>query len=566
MLKSILRVNDFLKLFLEKHLKLKYLTIILLNVLSSILELVSIWLLVPLISTLLNGSNNFFTDILNFFGLSPMHGKTTIVVLGAYLVISAFAITFRLIISKKKLNFVYNHVYNYIIEDLMKYFLATSYAQKRKVKYSDLVSIFSSKIEILCTKFFLSSINFYTNLIYLISLIILAIFLSPKEVLYSSFIILIYFLFTILIRPYLVKQGNFINKGITKLVKLVNDAHNNFVEIKIYGLETQMISKLNYVVKNYTKSITNNTFYAELPRQLLEFLLIFAVVIFFFYNGSNTSLLMLNMPKLVALGMIIQKILPVIQIVYSSLSSMISNEAMLDEFKSLKLTLKANFMVELSNQNTLDFKSLALETPKILIGTNFISLDLKYLIMPGEKISIIGKSGSGKSSLILALMGLIDSEGIFWNFKSTNFHQSPPLNMFGYSGQKPIIFDGSIFENVTLKSEENISIQDRIKVYKIFEGLLIEYIITNVDNNLIQNRSLVDLSGGELQRISLARLIFQSKDINFIDEGTSALDSKTESIIIEYILNELKDKTIFFVTHSNQINNYMSKTIKVKSI
>lgn len=565
MWKSILFYFEFFSFFLNGKLKYKYFQILGLSIISIFLEILSVWLLVPLLSLLLNGDDNIFAFFRSVFGLDI----NSLVSMRAFFILFLFFVIFstflRLWITKKKLDFIYNRIFVFSVHNLVLSFLNSSFFSKGKKEYGDFVSMVSTKIEIICTKFVLASLNLVSSFFQLILFLILAFWLSPNELIYLFFIFAPYFLFTFFIRPYLVVQGNNINSSLSNLVKNVSVAYSNFTEIKLYRLNNKILSNLDRLTLLYSRSVSNNSFYADMPRQLLEVILVISVILFFFLKGEDTDNLLNSLPRLIALGLILQKLLPIVQIVYSSFSSMISSEAIVKEFKNtIESAYKNQDLLEIRSEKNTDkfvFSELKIKNPKIELDD--FTLDINFIgsVFPGEKVGVFGKSGTGKSTFIHCLIGLLPCSGIQWQGKDFSNFNFPLFSDIGYSGQKPVLFGKDIFENITLLDQKDISDQIKIEVINILKGLSLAYLI----NNYSDEKVLTNLSGGELQRLSLGRLLFQNKSINFIDEGTSALDYETEKTVIEFLLERMKDKTIFFVTHSKQLSKYMNNSIFISN-
>lgn len=178
--------------------------------------------------------------------------------------------------------------------------------------------------------------------------------------------------------------------------------------------------------------------------------------------------------------------------------------------------------------------------------------DIKLDIKKNETIAFVGESGSGKTTLVNLIAGLLppDSGQILVNGYDLNLIQSSDYQeKIGYITQDSVIFNDSLFNNVTLWSQptnENIK-----KFWKVIEeSALTEFVHSfSQQENLILGNNGVNLSGGQKQRISIARELFKEVQILILDEATSALDSKTEKAIQQSI-DELKGKyTILAVAH-----------------
>jgi len=198
--------------------------------------------------------------------------------------------------------------------------------------------------------------------------------------------------------------------------------------------------------------------------------------------------------------------------------------------------------------NEIELKNLNFNYKEGIPVLKEINLDIENK----KTLALVGGSGSGKTTLINLIIGLLDpiSGNILVNGKDRNdFSKSSLRRRFGYITQEPVIFNDSIYNNVTFwdsSSPEN---------YRRFEEAIRLANIEDFVNNLPdrENTKLGDngmlVSGGQKQRISIARELYKEVDVLIMDEATSALDSETERSIQENIENLKGKYTIIIVAH-----------------
>jgi ABC-type multidrug transport system fused ATPase/permease subunit len=169
-----------------------------------------------------------------------------------------------------------------------------------------------------------------------------------------------------------------------------------------------------------------------------------------------------------------------------------------------------------------------------------------------QTYAFVGESGSGKTTLVNLIAGLMPPSGGKILLNGINYSDLDTAQFqkrIGYITQEPIIFNDTIFNNVTLWAEPNGSNLKRF--WKALENAAIIDFIQNLESKeetLLGNNG-INLSGGQKQRISIARELFKEIDLLILDEATSALDVETELIIQENI-EKLKGKlTILIVAH-----------------
>lgn len=163
-----------------------------------------------------------------------------------------------------------------------------------------------------------------------------------------------------------------------------------------------------------------------------------------------------------------------------------------------------------------------------------------------KKYVIVGLSGSGKSTILKLLSGKIkptsgniEIDGI----NISNLSEKSILNLYSYISQSVFLFKGSVFDNITLYND-----YPKEKVKEILEKVGLEKFIPEMDNPDFVGENGINLSGGEKQRISIARALIRETDILVADEILSNLDNETALKIERELLN-LNEITLIAVTH-----------------
>jgi len=175
--------------------------------------------------------------------------------------------------------------------------------------------------------------------------------------------------------------------------------------------------------------------------------------------------------------------------------------------------------------------------------------DLSFTIKKNSSIALVGESGSGKSTIIKLIMGLIkykDGSILIDKNELKEINLNSFYDSVTYVSQDSPIFDGTLRENLILdkkiKDEEIIKVLKLVNLDKFYERLE-KGLSTELGEKGIR------MSGGERQRVALARLFFDNSKIIILDEATSAMDNITEKEVMENVLTKLKDKTIIIIAH-----------------
>ncbi|MFA6076197.1 MAG: ABC transporter ATP-binding protein [Negativicutes bacterium] len=183
---------------------------------------------------------------------------------------------------------------------------------------------------------------------------------------------------------------------------------------------------------------------------------------------------------------------------------------------------------------------------------NVILENVSFAMAGSKSTAFAGLTGAGKSTILKLITGLIKPvsgkmtvDGVDISTVNLNSY----YDKLAYISQDAPVFDGTIRENLVF--EENISDE---KIFEVLKYMRLDEMIAGLDKGLdteIGERG-VKLSGGEKQRVALARLFFQKSKIIILDEATSALDYLTEEAVINKLVEHLKDRTLIIVTHRLQ--------------
>lgn len=177
------------------------------------------------------------------------------------------------------------------------------------------------------------------------------------------------------------------------------------------------------------------------------------------------------------------------------------------------------------------------------LGEKQVLKGVDFFLAPGEKLLITGENGSGKTTLLKILLGLNQEfEGfVEWTDKEGNLvTEGEEIKQIAYIAQNPFVFEGSVKENILLDMAE----EERYSEIKKTVGLKIE------DEKRIENRKR-NISGGEMQKIELARAIYSGRGVLILDEPYSALDQETLLETERYLLND-PDRTVIVVSHAER--------------
>ena len=174
---------------------------------------------------------------------------------------------------------------------------------------------------------------------------------------------------------------------------------------------------------------------------------------------------------------------------------------------------------------------------------------LSLSIKKGEKVAFVGESGSGKSTLIKIILGLLkynEGQVCLGNAELKDVCLGELYTKVSYLSQDAPVFDGTIRENLVF--EQNVSEEQILKVLsKVQLSYLIENVAEGLDTEIGEKGTC--LSGGEKQRLALARLWFEESDLVILDEATSAMDNLTEENVMRAVIQRMGEKTVIAIAH-----------------
>ncbi|HRB54485.1 MAG TPA: ABC transporter ATP-binding protein, partial [Bacteroidia bacterium] len=261
--------------------------------------------------------------------------------------------------------------------------------------------------------------------------------------------------------------------------------------------------------------------------------------------GSGLSTIMLSL-------LLFYRALIYLLSLQASWQSFIQNIGAFESFNSTLATMKN---LEEKNTGTLPFEfnqKIQLKNITLQYGSKVIINDISIDIPKNKTIALVGESGSGKTTLAnLTTSILKPTKGIIYfdDKESTQFDLNSYRSKIGYISQEPVIFNDTIFNNITFWQEPTPQVKERF--WMIVElthlGDFIKGLKHKEDTRLGDHGILI--SGGQKQRISIARELFKNVELLILDEATSSLDSETEAIIQKNIDNLHGNFTIIIIAH-----------------
>ncbi len=341
----------------------------------------------------------------------------------------------------------------------------------------------------------------------------------------------------------------------------VNEAFGASKVIKISGLENIFIKRFSDPAKIFARSIASSAVIAQLPRFVLEALAFGGIILLILYMMLLKGSFYDALPILSLYVLAGYRLMPALQQIYSSLTNLNfigpSLDSLIEEIKNLKPyyyshnkhALLLNKKISLKNINF----SYSDDTRKILSDIN-INIPVK------TTVGLIGATGSGKTTTVDIILGLLEAQTGTLEVDDTIITKKNLRawqSSIGYVPQNIYLSDDTIASNIAFGyQQENIDQKVIEKVSKIAN--LHEFVINELPKQYqtsVGERG-IRLSGGQLQRIGIARALYHNPQVLILDEATSALDNDTEQAVMEAINNIKKDTTVILIAHRlNTVKN-----------
>lgn len=350
----------------------------------------------------------------------------------------------------------------------------------------------------------------------------------------------------------------------TETIRVVNHAIGGLKTTKLIGCESFFENQLLAQANKYSKAASLFHSFQQLPRIVVEALLITFVVGFVslslvIVERSDSLVSVLGIFAIASV-----RIIPSASQLLTCMGVLRNNKPTLDriylDLKELETPESVKYLGMSGKVNSSEISQVHPFTDKIVIeklsysypGAARPSLqDVSLTIRKGESIALIGKSGAGKTTLSDIFLGLlipesgdiqVDGESIYKDLRSWQ-------NLIGYIPQSIFLMDDTIERNIAFGiPDEQIDKQKldaAIKKSQLTE--LIEQLPEGVHTFVGENG--VRLSGGQRQRIGIARALYYEREILVLDEATSALDNETESLISEALRELGRTKTMIVIAH-----------------
>lgn len=452
-------------------------------------------------------------------------------------------------------NVKFTNMMNYrLTVRMLEYYLNKNYEFFLNTNTSDITK--NIMVEVTrASSVIIQSLLVLSKTIIALNLIILLIYINPL----IAFLTCVtmggsYALIFMFFRKKIHSKGLELTKYNFQLYKALNESMSGIKEIKLHSNEAEFLKRFSVPAKKMAINQAWNVLISTTPRYILEVIafggIIVIIISLIALNGIDNNLF----PIISLYAMVGYRLFPSFQQIYSGISNIKFNLPALDNI-AREFNDSRPIKTELNKTNSMVFRN------KIIVnkvnfsyeGSDTNILDkLELEILKNTTVGFVGSTGSGKTTLIDIILyllmpssGSVSIDGIEINSKNKSVWQK----QIGYVPQSIYLTDDTILKNIAFAVPLEELNFDQVKraakmanIHNFIQTLPDKY------ETLVGERG-VRLSGGQIQRIGIARALYHDPDVLILDEATSSLDGATESIIIDSIRSLLHEKTIIMIAH-----------------
>ena len=568
---------------INKYTKIKYLSgvlsderryqlliIFILSILSLILEIISIGLVVPFLSFILVPEKileKIELYIVLDINISENLELITVVFAITFIIVSILSSTLRYFLMAKQTNTSFA-IGSDLATRIYEVQLNKDYIYHTNLNSSQMVATILTKTQDVVNQVINPIIVLASSTFLLLGILAFLVVLQPFVAI-TMFVTLLltYLAISVRVRSKLQKSGIAVSELRTKTTQNIIEGFKGIRDIILTHSAKKNVDKFSILDSNMRSSSAEIVRLSQAPRYFVEAAAIGAMIACAIYLSTMQDEVLI-IPQIASFALALQKMLPLVQHCYQSVSNLQGGEAILDDvIGACDVTEKSeSTRYNVGRYQTIDFQTqlkLVDLTFKYATSSRLIFENVNLDLESGEHLAIIGGSGAGKSTLIDCITGLLPSTSgkiLIDGVELSRHNVRSWQNLIAYVPQTIFFVDDTVARNVSLFSEDHEVDLDLItKILDIVCFNLGTGAENRSDIRVGENGEL--LSGGQRQRLAIARALYANPKLLILDESTSGLDQKTEALIMQNLIRSYPDLTIISVTHKDSIIEYADKVL-----
>jgi subfamily B ATP-binding cassette protein MsbA len=344
------------------------------------------------------------------------------------------------------------------------------------------------------------------------------------------------------------KQSKDLQDGVSRLTSIIDETLDGVMILNVYRVKnvwSKMFGAINNDVRNKFNKVVRRQ---ELSSPLSEFLGVSVVVVLLWYGAKLVMKNELQPEAFFAFVLAFYHVIEPLKSFSTAYYYVKKGAASLERIEDIVISDNA---IDQDRHSSFTFENeLSLNNVSYSYDDTKVLNDISFKIKKGQKIAIVGASGSGKSTIARLLLqiikpdvGTLSIDGTnMWNIDKNTLYKS-----IGFVTQQSFLYNDTIRNNILL-GRSNI---DDAKIMASLKLACADDFVSQLPNGLdsvIGDRGSA-LSGGEQQRLTIARALLEDPEILILDEPTSALDPQSEKVVSQAIINILEERTAIIVAH-----------------
>nr|WP_216126588.1 ABC transporter ATP-binding protein [Polynucleobacter sp. es-GGE-1] len=526
------------------------------SVFASVMEAMSIGALLPFIGILIEPNsifhNQIFFSILEILGQSSSKSDVLLTITIVFCLLAFFSGALRIgvLYFSTLLSF---QLGKELVLGVYRKILYQPYEVHLMRNSSEIIGAISVKSNMLIFNAILPFISICTSSVMLV-MVLVTLFLINSKIASAVFFGIggLYLIIHFITSEKFRLNSVVVSKSSNQIIQIVQESLGGIRDVLID--RTQEIYCREYAERysKFVEASASNQMLQGSPRYVVETILIILIALFAFIFSKNQSSLIGFLPVMATLGLAAQRILPLLQQIYGSWSSIKGGDSSLKEmigYLELKIPVDNKNILNLQFTEAIEIKNLSFSHK---LNKKSILKNLNFKIHKGERVGIVGPTGCGKSTLLDIFMGLLSPTGgsvLIDGIELSQANINAWKTNVAHVPQLIYLSDSSIAENIAFGVPVNeinwIRLEDVAKKAQLYE-----FIMSNPGGfrALVGERGC-RLSGGQRQRLGIARALYKNASCIIFDEATSALDVNTELAIVDGIQSLSRDLTIIMVAH-----------------
>lgn len=550
----------FIELYtlLKKKEKIFLIVLFVMMFIASMLEIVGIGAIPAFLAVIINPDKlEIYPVVSNIAKFLNLGEESNLIVWGSVLLILIFILKnfFIAALYYSKSRFLFNFKKRLEISLYKKYIYAP-FEFHLHTNSSDLIRNVTQEITHIVVNFLLPSLQLILDTFLIALILIMLVFVNAEITLTVGVTLaLTSLLFSSLIKKKLKKHGKIALDHRQLMIKHLNQGLGAIKEIKIVGREEYFVNKFSFSAEKTAKAGLFRQITSVLPKPFLEVIMVIgllSIILILYSQGKPAEIIV---PTIALYAVALVRLLPVIGNIITSYTGIrynyVSVSPVYEHLVNIPSSIRNNSHPKEKYEQfdySLSISKLNYKYP----NSDKVILDsVSFKINKGQLIGFVGYTGSGKTTLVDILLGLLAADKKHIRFNDKLFSDLKDLfpNKVGYIPQNIFLLDDSIKNNIALGVDEKKI--DTTKLNKAIEMAQLTDFIDQLEDGIdtfIGERG-IRLSGGQRQRIGIARALYFEPEILIMDEATSSLDNQTERFFIEAIQNLRKKMTIIIIAH-----------------